>query len=299
MPDWLSPIWHIAQQMEDGGTGGNGMSDTPESNQRNPLSSSSSNTSGTHALSIRVEKSSDENTATEADAPTSAKSENASKETFLHPVANNENQTSGPEAELAGEEQVDQFLAGDGTELGPAPQQETVPFATPAAEPLLEQAAETSRDSATGGSSRSANAIIEDETARDANEAAASVKITKELSDAARKTMNTKEVSSERAFVMLEQISYNFSTAMEDARNDAARISFKLMEFAQASFRNNFEFAREYSAARSVPDVFNVQAAYFKRQMDLMNKQTEELRRLTSEIASKKAAQIQGQIKNQ
>ena len=98
---------------------------------------------------------------------------------------------------------------------------------------------------------------------------------------------------------MFESVSIDFSGVMDDARNDAARITFKLMEFAQANFRSNVELARDYASARSIPDIVGVQTAYFKRQMELMNRQADELRKLTGEIASKKAAQFQLSIARQ
>lgn len=314
------------------------MSDTPESDQRNPRSSSSSNTAGTQALSISIESDEKKDAVAKTDAPISPKFEEE-PDAFPHPVASNENQLSTPDAEPVATEQIDEALPVEDTAFVPASGQEILQSSGLTDEPVLEPAAETGTDafqqfaetsqdaseqtapapqnasesvaetpqtaneqlaetSQDSNADSDTDSDIEVETALSASQPAADAKTTDELREAVRQRMKGSEENPERAFVMFEQMSQNFQVAMEDVRNDAARISFKLMEFAQANFRNNVELAREYAAARSVPDVFNVQASYFKRQMDLMNKQTEELRRLTSEIASKNTAQIQSSIKD-
>ena len=119
------------------------------------------------------------------------------------------------------------------------------------------------------------------------------------ISAAVRESVARNEAGQEQVVAMFESVSIDFSGVMDDARNDAARITFKLMEFAQANFRSNVELARDYASARSIPDIVGVQTAYFKRQMELMNLQADELRKLTAEIASKKAAQFQLSIARQ
>ena len=86
---------------------------------------------------------------------------------------------------------------------------------------------------------------------------------------------------------LFEEVSRKFAAAFEEAGEDAARVTMKLMEFAQANLENNLELAQDYTAARSVPEVFDVQAAYLKRQFELLNAQVDELRELTGEMTSK------------
>ncbi len=83
---------------------------------------------------------------------------------------------------------------------------------------------------------------------------------------------------------LFEQVSRRFTVALEEAGVDAARVTFKVMEFAQASLKNNLELAKSYAAARSVPDIFGLHAAYLKRQFELLNAQAEELRETHGEV---------------
>jgi hypothetical protein len=121
---------------------------------------------------------------------------------------------------------------------------------------------------------------------------------TEELREAVRNTLAERNAEHEKAFALFNQMSHDLRAAMEDARDDAARVSFKLMEFAQASFHNNVELARDYATAKSVPDLFNVQSSYIQRQLELLNSKTQELNALTNEIASKKAEQLQNRLKS-
>lgn len=101
------------------------------------------------------------------------------------------------------------------------------------------------------------------------------------------------------AATIFDHVSQSFKAAMTDAGSDAALITFTLLEFAQANARNNYQLAQDYAGARSVPEIVNVQAAYFKRQVELMNRHSSELRKVAAEITSKKAAQIQASVARQ
>jgi hypothetical protein len=102
-----------------------------------------------------------------------------------------------------------------------------------------------------------------------------------------------------QAATIFDQVSQSFKAAITDAGSDAALITFTLLEFAQANARNNYQLAQDYAGARSVPEIVNVQAAYFKRQLELMNRHSSELRKVAAEITSKKAAQIQASVARQ
>lgn len=275
-------------------------------NQRNPLSSNSSNVSGTQALSVTIEPEKTEKDAKQPADETAEEQQTASEtmNKIEHPAAN-QNEPSAiaedvapfqtaeqdvpydvgldmvPELDQTEIEQVAGNPDADNPDHGVAPPDEAV-FTAFASDTDAAQAAKPSDEHPVSSTMEQPH---DDKT-------------TEELRDAVMETMRENETTGERAVVMFEQMSQNLKVAMEDAGSDAARIGLTLMSFAQANFRNNLEFAREYAAVRSIPEVFNVQAAYFKRQIELANKQANELRILTSDMASKKASQIQNQIKS-
>lgn len=115
---------------------------------------------------------------------------------------------------------------------------------------------------------------------------------TRELRDAARKTIEENEARQMKTLALFEQVSRRFTAAIEEAGLDAARVTFKVMEFAQAGLKNNLELAKSYTAMRSVPDILGLHAAYITRQFELLNAQAEELREITAKFALKNAASL-------
>jgi hypothetical protein len=113
---------------------------------------------------------------------------------------------------------------------------------------------------------------------------------TGQLRALARQTIAENEARQLNALAGLEQVSRRFTLALEEAGIDAARVSFKVMEFAQASMKNNLELAKAYAAARSVPDIFGLHAAYLARQFELLNAQAEELREIAAKMTLRSTA---------
>lgn len=113
---------------------------------------------------------------------------------------------------------------------------------------------------------------------------------TSELRALARQTIAENEARQQTALAAVEQLSRRFTLALEEAGIDAARVSFKVMEFAQASMKNNLELAKAYAAARSVPDIFGLHAAYLTRQFELLNAQAEELREIAAKMTLRSTA---------
>jgi hypothetical protein len=119
---------------------------------------------------------------------------------------------------------------------------------------------------------------------------------TRELLAIARQTTAENEARQAKALALFEQVSRRFTTALEEAGVDAARVTFKVMEFAQASLKNNLELAKSYANARSVPDIFGLHAAYLARQFELLNAQAEELREITAKMASRNSASLRSPV---
>jgi hypothetical protein len=115
---------------------------------------------------------------------------------------------------------------------------------------------------------------------------------TSELRAAARQTLADNEARQEKALTLFNEVSRRFTAALEEAGVDAARVTFKVMEFAQASLKNNLELAKSYTVVRSVPDVFGLHAAYIARQFELLNAQAEELREMTAKFALRSTAAL-------
>jgi hypothetical protein len=116
---------------------------------------------------------------------------------------------------------------------------------------------------------------------------------TEQLRQAVLDTLAQQGAKREEATALFKRISEDFSAMMATARTDAAAFSLKFMEFAQATAQSNFELARGYSNARSIPDIVTVQADYLKRQLELLNAQARELQAMTAKVAAKTTMDIQ------
>lgn len=116
-----------------------------------------------------------------------------------------------------------------------------------------------------------------------------------ELRSKIRDNLARNDVHQDQALKLFQDVSQKFAVAFEEAGQDAARITFKMMEFAQANLQNNLHWAKGYAASRSVPELLDVQRAYLKRQFDLLNSQAEMLREMTLEMTTKSAAQLKKQ----
>lgn len=281
------------------------MSDNDDNTNLTPLSSNSSGPSGTRALSVSVveapENPQPEETAStppdqseSLSAPKTAPMiDNEAREPVtetvdlpvtetdspandaVEPYAANAEQTSENEAASPGSVEVDSQTEAD------APASHDVNVETGDAETYTE--AMTASD----------EPVSEARVSEFAPEPAAEEQTTEDLRRAVLDTMAEHEDKQKAAFALFGRMSEDFSAMMATARNDAAVFGIKLMEFAQANAQSSFELARAYSHARSIPEIFNVQADYLKRQMELLNTQARELQALTAKVTAKNTMEIQ------
>ncbi|MGF1619657.1 MAG: phasin family protein [Rhodomicrobiaceae bacterium] len=321
------------------------MTDNTEAPQKTPLSSSSSNPSGTQALSVSIDEDvqQEQVAGKEEAAPTG---ESASDERADTPTADNENtpgygrtEHAGAGADLSDSADIEDSSPLSGSAEDEPPADDNFPELTPEQDMAEDTVPEPERSADTADLEVAASGVPESEPAEAASEAGEALPMadtdnpvepeiaadeapseaydpdqsdirvqtnglmtgeptTEELREAVRNTLAERSAEHEKAFALFNQMSHDLRAAMEDARDDAARVSFKLMEFAQASFHNNVELARDCTTAKSVPDLFNVQSSYIQRQLELLNSKTRELHALTNEIASKKAEKLQNRLKS-
>jgi len=103
------------------------------------------------------------------------------------------------------------------------------------------------------------------------------------------------EAGCESTLDVFEQASHTMKAALDEAGTGATTLTFKLVEFAQANAKNTLDLARDYASVRTLPDVFNAQAAYVRRQFHLLTAQAEEFRQLTTGLTAKTAAPFKAQ----
>jgi hypothetical protein len=257
---------------------------------RTPKSSSSSNPSGTQALRVTIEPE-----------PFETASVAVLSDTQLELAASADSDFVAAEPSCSLSPQPDEHPAGSLAPEAPAAVIETEPMAVAEPEPVLESwaapslangLAESAEDCAPAAMTPQLDAI-EIATASITSQ----IRDTEELRRAVRERLADNAGKRERALVLIEEMSQTVGAMMDEARHDAALIGQKLMEFVQANFETNFKLAKDYAGARSVPEIVNVHTTYVQRQIELLGRQAEEFRTLTSDIAAKKADKFQARAK--
>jgi len=298
------------------------MSDNTNSGQKTPLSSSSSNPSGTSAFSITIEqeRKTDEMSEANETAPSETSQDDETKEpssdysdesgqshSEFSPLQQSDDASPAETGDGDYEPEAPSFLADDHPvaaggimTFDETPGNDTGVPETAGSDRTSDQAEELQKPFSGSGADFSAPIAADLHRAANSNDAAPEDPgdvSTEALREAVRETIAENEARNAQAFALFDQMSQDLKTVMDETRDDTARVSSKLMEFAQENFRNNVALVRDYAEARSVPDIFNVQASYFKRQFELLNSQANQLRALTNDIASKKAEKFSQRMK--
>jgi hypothetical protein len=269
------------------------MSEEDDTPNMTPLSSNSSGSSGTRAWSVSVADD-PENTQPDKNSPASDQTESSAapmtgNEHIEHSAAASD--LPAAETDAFASEAVESFdaLVGQAVQDLPDPYDpgETDP------QPTASDAAGEEADTGIGTADAPGDAAPETPADETLSAETDEEQTTEQLRQAVLDSLAQQEEKREEAMALFERISGDFSARMAAARTDAAAFSLKLMEFAQANAQSNFELARGYSNARSIPEIFTVQADYLKRQLELLNAQARELQAMTAKVAAKTTMDIQ------
>ena len=298
------------------------MSDPTDTGQRNPLSSSSSHASGTGARSVSVQADQPAQSVTgmapqddvtapggepdqkaetgqaeasqlEAAGWSDEPSPEATEQQDLALTSEADAEYSEAAVEHAASASADELLSASSTGSTAEAADEVSTFVDETISTTADDEPADTLETAADLDAASPETSSEDDPASDAPvQNSASSDPVAEMRAAARQKLAENEARQEKAMALFDQVSRRFTAALEEAGVDAARVTFKVMEFAQASLKNNLELAKSYTVARSVPDIFGLHAAYLTRQFELLNAQAEELREITSKFGVRNAAAL-------
>ena len=295
------------------------MSDPTDNGQRKPLSSSSSHASGTSARSVSVQPDQAPNVMSmaaqdygaspsappgdEAGSPDHPKPEAEPGDQYDADLSPETGDTFGMDRpESTGEPEPAQEFAsssesasGDDAEDSRSVAESQAEHAEEAAPDREIQPVIAASADAVANTTEKIGAFVEEAAHTAAEAMEPSPEVIGTLRAAARQSIAENEARQAQTMALFEQVSRRLTAALEEAGVDAARVTFKVMEFAQASLKNNLELAKSYTAARSVPDIFGLHAAYLKRQFELLNAQAEELREITAKFALRNTASLKSQ----
>lgn len=108
----------------------------------------------------------------------------------------------------------------------------------------------------------------------------------------AEKTVTQREVY-ERSNKALEA---GLNGAFDATGQGATALSRKIIDIAQRNVDSGFDLAKSLVAAKSVPEIVELQAGYWRNQFDTFSGQAEELRALSTKVAADTIEPIKAQF---
>jgi phasin len=77
----------------------------------------------------------------------------------------------------------------------------------------------------------------------------------------------------------------------------ATALNRKVMDIAQCNIDSGFDLAKSIAGAKNLAEVMELQAAYWRKQFDMLGVQAEEVRSLSNQITADAARPVQEQVK--
>jgi phasin len=92
---------------------------------------------------------------------------------------------------------------------------------------------------------------------------------------------------------MLESWERSFGAAGQGA----AALNRKVIDIAQRNINSGFDLAKSLAGARSLAEIMELQAAYWRKQFDTLGAQAEEVRSLSNQVTADAVRPVQQQVK--
>jgi len=84
--------------------------------------------------------------------------------------------------------------------------------------------------------------------------------------------------------------------SLEQSCEGAVALNRKIIEIAERNVSTGFDLAMSLAGARNLAEVMNLQADYWRKQFDILSAQTEELRALSTRVATSLTKPIKAQV---
>jgi phasin len=112
----------------------------------------------------------------------------------------------------------------------------------------------------------------------------------------AEKTVTETQAVYERAKTAAEAGLGAIEQALNAAGQGTAALNRKVIDIAQRNVNSGFDLAKSLAAAKSVPEIVELQASYWRNQFGTLSAQAEELRVLSTKIAADAVEPIKAQV---
>ena len=95
----------------------------------------------------------------------------------------------------------------------------------------------------------------------------------------------------------LEGLLESWERSFGAAGQGAATLNRKVIDIAQRNINSGFDLAKSLAGARSLAEIMELQAAYWRKQFDTLGAQAEEVRSLSNQVTADAVRPVQQQVK--
>ncbi|MDA7947465.1 MAG: phasin family protein [Hyphomicrobiaceae bacterium] len=105
----------------------------------------------------------------------------------------------------------------------------------------------------------------------------------------AEKTVKQSREAYENAKDAMEEAVEVLEKSIDQAGQGAAAINRKVIDMTQANLNTGFDLAKDIAGARNIAEIMELQNAFVRKQFEVLTAQAEEIRALSTQIASNAA----------
>ena len=102
----------------------------------------------------------------------------------------------------------------------------------------------------------------------------------------AEKTVTQSREAYENAKDVMEEAVEVLEKSIDQAGQGAAAINHKVIEMTQTNLNTSFDLAKNIAGAKNVAEILELQNAFVRKQFEVLTAQAEEIRALSTQIAS-------------
>jgi len=100
----------------------------------------------------------------------------------------------------------------------------------------------------------------------------------------------------ERSKDVLEAVLASWEKSFDAAGQGAAALNRKVIDITQRNINSGFDLAKSMAEAKSLPEAMELQADYWRKQLSVVEAQTEEVRTLSTQVTAEVTEPIKAQV---
>jgi phasin len=109
------------------------------------------------------------------------------------------------------------------------------------------------------------------------------------MRDLAEKNVTQMRETYERAKDALEAVFESWERSFDAANQGAVALNRKVIDIAQRNINSSFDLAKSLAGAKNLAEAMELQGTYWRKQLDTLTAQAEEVRTLSTRVAANAA----------